>query len=92
MVRHTCDNPPCCNPAHLLTGTAKDNARDAVERGRYATGLRHPRGKLSDDDVHEIRRMCAAGHRQVDIARMFGVRASYISMLASDKYGLRRTA
>lgn len=28
MVRHSCNNPPCCNPEHLSTGTALDNARD----------------------------------------------------------------
>lgn len=34
IVRHTCDNPPCCNPDHLLAGTKRDNAQDMMERGR----------------------------------------------------------
>ena len=34
VARHTCDNPPCCNPEHLEVGTQADNLRDAVSRGR----------------------------------------------------------
>lgn len=37
MACHRCDNPPCCNPAHLYAGDAKTNVRDAVERSRHAT-------------------------------------------------------
>lgn len=29
-IRHTCDNPPCVNPAHLLPGTPPDNRQDWV--------------------------------------------------------------
>lgn len=32
---HRCDNPPCCNPAHLYIGDAKANQADAMERSGY---------------------------------------------------------
>ena len=31
---HRCDNPPCCNPAHLYVGTYVENNRDTLARGR----------------------------------------------------------
>ena len=37
VVRHTCDNPPCCNPHHLTSGSQLDNRRDCVRRGRQAS-------------------------------------------------------
>lgn len=37
VVRHTCDNPPCCNPRHLVLGTQADNNHDRdVRRRLYA--------------------------------------------------------
>lgn len=35
VVRHSCDNPPCCNPAHLSLGTVTENNRDRVARRRH---------------------------------------------------------
>lgn len=31
---HTCDNPPCANPAHIWDGTYVQNAQDMIAKGR----------------------------------------------------------
>lgn len=60
QVRHTCDNPPCCNPSHLLSGTNKDNVQDMLRRGRVNRSPRihgeaHYRCKLTLEQVTDIR-------------------------------------
>jgi hypothetical protein len=39
-VLHTCDNPPCCNPAHLVFGTQADNLADMAAKGRSGSRRR----------------------------------------------------
>jgi len=57
---HRCDNPPCCNPAHVFKGTGPDNRADCVAKGRQAKGDRqgarlHPE-TLHRGDAHWARR------------------------------------
>ena len=34
LLLHSCDNPPCVNPAHLRPGTQSENMTECAERGR----------------------------------------------------------
>lgn len=82
LVRHSCDNKSCVNPAHLLVGTDQDNSNDAVRRGRVAKGERAGRAKLTDAQVAEIRLRRATGESSVTIARDFGVWHTHVLTLA----------
>lgn len=55
VVMHSCDNPPCCNPAHLSRKTHAENMRDMVQKGRQAKGERHPNAKLTVEQVIAIK-------------------------------------
>ena len=37
-VMHLCDNPACCRPSHLKSGTQRENLLDAKQKGRTRSG------------------------------------------------------
>jgi hypothetical protein len=95
-LRHTCDNPPCCNPYHCIPGTQADNMRDASERGRLvgvhpdhrdkcARGSDAYHAKLTEAQILEIRARFAAGERPGNLALEFGISPSNMTHITRRK-------
>lgn len=85
MLLHSCDSRLCVNPAHLREGTAKDNARDMVERGRSVRGEQQRVAKLREADVHQILTLLKQGCVQKVVARQFGVSPSVVSDIKAQR-------
>jgi hypothetical protein len=66
LALHSCDNPPCCNPAHLRWGTPADNQADRRQRGRDRSG----RAKIDPVDLMRLR---GEGLSYSELAAHFGV-------------------
>ena len=77
-VCHACDNPACCNPAHLWLGTRRDNSHDAVNKGRHTHGERDGMSRLTQQDVQEI---LMSDERHCDVARQYGVSPAAIGAI-----------
>lgn len=97
QVCHRCDNPPCCNPAHLFLGTIADNMRDKALKGRAASGDRNgrrlypeklrgengPSAKLTEAQVLAIRSAYRAAACSVtSLARRYGISRRLVRKIA----------
>lgn len=79
LICHECDNPECCNPAHLFLGTPADNTRDMVRKGRKAGAI------LTPEQVREIRRRHVPHQHRINVrlGEEFGVSARVIGAAAN---------
>lgn len=82
VVRHRCDNPPCCNPAHLELGRQSENIADMHSRKRRRYGT-----TFTAKDLALIQERVSKGETQTSIAEDLGVSQSYISMLTAGRRG-----
>lgn len=80
-VLHKCNNQRCVNPKHLFLATRKNIAQDVVKKGRHCgfsgskhqIGSKHPRAKITENDVIEIRKMGKRNILHAEIAKKFNV-------------------
>lgn len=84
-VLHRCDNPPCCNPAHLWQGTAADNIADMFAKGRsrQLRGEAHHKSKLTEAQVLAIRSSPESIHA---LSRRYGVSRPAIKAILIRKH------
>jgi DNA-binding XRE family transcriptional regulator len=99
-VCHSCDNPPCCNPAHLYAGTHKQNMALAAYRGR---GVGRPRIHPKKEKKEKARRVFITKSQseqikqmrierdiaQTDLAYMAGVHFTHYCRFEKAERGLR---
>jgi len=75
MICHRCDHKWCCAPDHLFKGTALDNMRDMINKGRQ----NNPRGekasgaKMSEETAREVINLLENNIKMTKIASMLGV-------------------
>jgi hypothetical protein len=86
-VLHRCDTPACVNPGHLFLGTALDNMRDMIAKGRArpSTGERHGHAKLSAGQVTEMRALYPSLSKE-KLAKRFGVTATQVRNIVSGRH------
>lgn len=72
-ARHTCDNPPCCRPSHIIDGTQADNIADMDARGRRVIhdqrGILNGSAVLTEDLVRTARKLYRGGASMETIAQ-----------------------
>lgn len=78
IIMHTCDNPPCVNPAHLRVGTKAENNADTGNKRRHHYGIGHWNGRLTPEQVADI---IASTDPQKTIAKRHNINQSHVSRI-----------
>jgi hypothetical protein len=87
QVAHNVGCPrDCFNPRHLRWDTVKGNLADRVADGTLRRGVSHPRAKLTERQVKQIRRRYAKGGiTMTQLAEQYGLEKSSVRNLIRRK-------
>lgn len=98
---HSCDTPPCVNPAHLWLGTNDENMADCTAKGRRPSGDRngthttpesvrrgdaHGSVKITFEQVQQLRAEYERGVPSSQLARRYGLSHGYVNRLVRGDY------
>lgn len=72
-------------PENLRWDTAKNNTADKLLHGTQQRGSSIVNSKLNEMSVREVRRLVANGTPQTQVAKMFGIRQTNVSMIVHRK-------
>lgn len=72
IVMHLCDNPSCCNPAHLVIGSIQENVSDREKKGRRSPprGEMHRSSKITKAQSLDIRKSSLT---ERELAKIYGI-------------------
>ena len=80
MILHSCDNGQwpigCCNPYHMRIGNHVENSHDMMMRQRHG---------LPRVVVKAIRRLLDAGKTHEQIAELYGIGRTTVTMIANHR-------
>lgn len=72
-------------PENLRWATPKENSDDRVLHGTAPEGVRNPRAKFTEAEIHEIRRQRRGYGVPMDLARKYGVTQTTIDNIMAGK-------
>ena len=84
-ICHTCDNPECVNPAHLVCRDVAWNVADRGAKGRSVKGESNGRSKHTALEVEQIRKLLAEGLSQRKIGKIYGIAHSGVWKIKTGK-------
>jgi hypothetical protein len=93
-IMHRCDQRACCNPAHLQSGSNRDNVLDKIAKGRDRSpyGDSHGMSKLTSEKAACIRNIYAEGGiTQETLGAIFGVDRSVIGRIVNNRLWVTKT-
>jgi hypothetical protein len=73
IICHSCDNPRCVNPNHLVAADRDWNNKDAMAKGLNQHGEGHYATPFTENDIRQIRYLAHCGLTSQHIANKYGV-------------------